>query len=79
MQLWITLPGGRIKRFQNRQSRCRCAKRRKGKPRVGYGLCHGHEEAVSRTVRRLSRAEVRKAEREEMFDALPRRVPRGSW
>jgi hypothetical protein len=34
------LPGNRIKRFRNRQTRCRCGKKRHGRPGVGRGVCH---------------------------------------
>jgi hypothetical protein len=65
MAVWSVLPGGRVKRFQNRQTRCRCGKSRKGRPRVGYGMCHGHEEAQSRTARRQFRAELLGVERDQ--------------
>ena len=65
MAVWVELPGGRLKRFRNRPTRCPCAKRRKGRPRVGYGLCTGDCEARPRVWRRCFRAELRGAERDE--------------
>jgi hypothetical protein len=63
MRAWIVLPGGRLKRFRNRRTRHNCGKRRKSRPRVGYGLCHGREESGSRVERRLRRADLQKAVR----------------
>jgi hypothetical protein len=40
MAIWEVLPGGRIKRFQNRQVRHHCSKRQRGQPAVGRGLCY---------------------------------------
>jgi hypothetical protein len=66
MSVWIVLPGGNCKRFQNRQTRHHCGKRRKGRPRVGYGLCCGHDECPGRVERRFLKTQLRKAERSEL-------------
>jgi hypothetical protein len=40
MAVWEILPGGRMKRFRNRQVRHWCSKRRCGRPAVGNGPCY---------------------------------------
>lgn len=48
------LPGGRVKRFRNRQTRCNCAKRQKGRPCTGYGVCHAFAKSRPRAARRIA-------------------------
>jgi hypothetical protein len=57
MAVWEILPGGRIKRFQNRQVRHDCSKRRRGRPAVGKGLCYRLN--VARAQRRYLEAQLR--------------------
>jgi hypothetical protein len=57
MALWEVLPGGRIKRFQNRQVRHHCRKRRRGRPAIGKGLCY--RVNVARAQRHYLAAQLR--------------------
>ena len=77
-RVWVVVPGGRTKRFRNRQARCGCSKRRKGRPALGRGICHPINEA--RAARRRMDAQLRRAVRawgsvEEFGLQVP---PRGS-
>lgn len=55
------LPGGRLKKFRNRQRRCNCGKRRKGRPRTGYGVCHGWAVNKWRHIRHKDREHLSRA------------------
>jgi hypothetical protein len=57
MAVWEVLPGGRIKRFQNRQVRHHCSKRQRGRPAIGKGLCY--RVNVARAQRHHLDAQVR--------------------
>ena len=57
MAVWEVLPGGRIKRFQNRQVRHHCSKRQGGRPAIGKGLCY--RVNVARAQRHYLEAQIR--------------------
>lgn len=59
---WVFLHNGRVKRFRNRQTRHDCAKRRRGRPGVGYGMCYLGNKA--RAVRRALNVQVRRVGRD---------------
>jgi hypothetical protein len=50
---------GRLVKFQNRQARHPCGKRRKGRPRGGYGACHSLNKNPVRQERKRFRARFR--------------------
>lgn len=58
MAVWEALLGGRLKRFQNRQVRHHCSKRRRGRPAVGKGLCY--RVNVARAQRHYLEAQLRR-------------------
>ena len=60
-RVWLALPGGRLKRFKDRQARHDCRKRRHGRPALGVGICYPVNEA--RRVRRFLTAQLRRAVR----------------
>lgn len=48
---FVLLPGGRVKRFRNRQARCNCSKKTPGRPGLTRGICHGAGRRPARALR----------------------------
>ena len=73
MATFFRLPGGRLKRFRRRHTYHPCGKRRRGRPAVGYGACHGWEPSLNRRCRREAKAELRRAwaDPDSEYDARP--------